>query len=48
MDATQLNFAVLFLLLLVAIAFALVVGVLSSRSLREEGFRQVVKRWFGK
>lgn len=48
MDATQLNFAVLFALAVMAGAFAILVGLLSSRSLREEGLRRVVKRWLGR
>ena len=48
LDATQLNYAVLIGVLLAAAALAGVVGVLSSRSLREEGLRRVVKRWLGR
>jgi hypothetical protein len=46
-DATQLNFAVLLVLLVIAGVFAVLVGALSSRSLREEGLRRVIKRWLG-
>jgi len=48
MDATQQNMLVLVLLLGMAGVFAILVGVLSSRSLRDEGLRRVVKRWLGR
>lgn len=48
MDATQLNFAVLLALAVVAAVFAVVVALLSSRSLRDEGLRQMIKRWLGR
>jgi hypothetical protein len=48
MNATQQNMLVLLLLVGVAGVFAIIVGVLSSQSLRDEGFRRVVKRWLGR
>lgn len=48
MDSTQENLLVLLLLLGVAALGALVVGTLSSRTLREEGLRRLVKRWLGR
>jgi hypothetical protein len=48
MDATQENLLVLLILLGVAALGALVVGILSSRALREEGLRRLVKRWLGR
>ena len=48
MNATQQNMFVLILLLGIAAVFAVLVGVLSSQSLRDEGLRRVVKRWLGR
>ena len=48
MSATQQNLLVLLALLGMACLVALVIGVLSSQSLRDEGFRAVVKRWLGR
>ena len=48
MSATQENFLVLIVLLGMAGLLALVVGILSSQSLRDEGLRRVVKRWLGR
>jgi hypothetical protein len=48
MSATQENLLVLIALLGMACLLALVVGVLSSQSLRDEGLRRVVKRWLGR
>jgi hypothetical protein len=48
MNATQQNMLVLVLLLGMAGVFAILVGVLSSQSLRDEGLRRVVKRWLGR
>jgi len=48
MNATQQNMLVLLLLVGLAGVFAIIVGVLSSQSLRDEGFRRVVKRWLGR
>jgi hypothetical protein len=48
MNATQQNMLVLLLLVGMAGVFAIIVGVLSSQSLRDEGFRRVVKRWLGR
>jgi hypothetical protein len=48
MNATQQNMLVLVLLLGIAGVFAVLVGVLSSQSLRDEGLRRVVKRWLGR
>jgi hypothetical protein len=48
MDATLLNFVVLFGLALLAGVSAIAVGLLSSQSLREEGLRRVIKRWLGR
>jgi hypothetical protein len=45
MDATQQNLLVLVVLGLAAALFALLVAVLSSRSLRDEGIKRLVKRW---
>ena len=48
MNATQQNMLVLVLLLGMAGVFAVLVGVLSSQTLRDEGLRGVVKRWLGR
>ena len=48
MNATQQNLLVLLLILGVACVFAILVGVLSSQSVRDEGLRRVVKRWLGR
>ena len=48
MSATQENLLVLIALLGMACLLALVVGVLSSQTLREEGLRRVVKRLLGR
>ena len=48
MDAAQQNVIVLMLILGGAGLMAVLVGVLSSRTLRDEGFRRVVKRWLGR
>jgi Mn2+/Fe2+ NRAMP family transporter len=45
MDVTQQNYLILGILLAAAATGALVVGVLSSQSLREEGLRRLIKRW---
>jgi hypothetical protein len=42
------NLIVLALLAVLAGAVAVLVGVLSSDTLRHEGLRGVVKRWFGR
>lgn len=47
MNATQLNLLALLLVLAFAGVGVLVVAVLSSRSLRERGLKQLVKRWLG-
>jgi hypothetical protein len=47
MDALQQNIFVLVLLVLLAGGLAVLVGILSSKSLREEGLRRLVKRWLG-
>jgi Mn2+/Fe2+ NRAMP family transporter len=46
MDASQQNYLVLAVLLIAAAGGALLVGAMSSQSLREEGLRGVLKRWF--
>jgi hypothetical protein len=48
MNATQQNMLVLMLLVGMAAVFAVLVGVLSSQTLREEGLRRTVKRWLGR
>lgn len=48
MNATQQNMLVLAVLLGMACVFAVIVGFLSSQTLREEGLRRVVKRWLGR
>ena len=48
MDATQQNLLVLALIVIVAGLVAVVVGILSSRTLRDEGVRYLVKRWLGR
>jgi hypothetical protein len=48
MDATRENLIVLGLLVLFAAAGAIVVGALSSETLRRQGLRQLVKRWLGR
>jgi hypothetical protein len=48
MDAAQQNLLVLVLILSIAGVLAVFVGVLSSRTLRDEGLRRVVKRWLGR
>lgn len=48
MDATQLNFVVLFVLVAFAGVFAVVIGLLSSQSVRDEGLRRAIKRWLGR
>jgi hypothetical protein len=47
MDAAQQNLFVLVLILSGAGLLAVLVGVLSSRTLRDEGLRRLVKRWLG-
>ncbi len=47
MDSSQQNYLILAVLLVAAAGGALVVGALSSRSLREEGLRRLIKRWLG-
>lgn len=47
MNATQQNLMVLMLLAGSATLFAIVLGLLSSRSLRDEGLRRLFKRWLG-
>ena len=48
MDATQQNYLILVLLVLAAAGGALLVGAFASQSLREEGFRRLIKRWLGR
>ena len=48
MDATQENLLVLLVILAMAGVLAVLVGVFSSQSLRDEGLRRVVKRWLGR
>lgn len=48
MSATQENLLVLIALLGMACLLALVVGVLSSQTIRDEGLRRAVKRWLGR
>jgi len=48
MDAAQQNLLVLVLIVIIAAVVAVFVGVLSSRTLREEGLRRLVKRWLGR
>jgi hypothetical protein len=48
MNAAQQNVLVLALLFGASAIFALLVGVLSSQTLRDEGLRRVVKRWLGR
>lgn len=48
MDATKENLLVIGLLLLFALVGAVVVGALSSETLREQGFRRLIKRWLGR
>ena len=45
MDAGQLNLLVILAVLAGAGVLAVLVAVLSSERLRQEGLRQVVKRW---
>lgn len=45
MDATQLNLMAMLAVLAGAGVFAVLVAVLSSRTLKHEGLRAVVKRW---
>jgi len=47
MSAAQENFLVLAAILGIACVMAVVVGALSSQTLRDEGLRRVVKRWLG-
>jgi hypothetical protein len=47
MDATQQNLLALALILGAAGIAALVIAVFSSRSLREQGLKRLVKRWLG-
>ena len=48
MDAIQENMLVILAAVGVAAVLGLIVCVLSSRTLREDGVRRVVKRWFGR
>ncbi|HEX7885720.1 MAG TPA: hypothetical protein VF474_07065 [Phenylobacterium sp.] len=48
MDATKDNLLVMGLLLLFATIGAVVVGALSSETLREQGLRRLIKRWLGR
>ncbi len=48
MDATQENMLVILAAAGVAAVLGLIVCVLSSRTLREEGVRGVLKRWLGR
>ena len=48
MDATQQNMLALVAIVGVSVVFALVVAALSSRSLRDEGLRKLVKRWLAR
>ncbi len=48
MNATRENLLVLGLLVLFAAIGAVVVGALSSETLREQGLRRLVKRWLGR
>jgi hypothetical protein len=45
MDAMQLNLMVMLAVLAGAGVLAVLVAVLTSQTLRQEGLRQVVKRW---
>jgi hypothetical protein len=47
MSATQENLLVLLAILGMACVLAVIVGALSSQTLRDEGLRRVVKRWLG-
>ena len=47
MDAMQENWLVLLALAATAAVFSVVFGVLSSRTLREDGIRRAMKRWLG-
>ncbi len=47
MDATEQNILVLVVVLGFAGVGALLVAVLSSRSLREQGLKRLMKRWLG-
>ena len=47
MNATQQNMLVLGGLAAMAVLFALMVGLLSSQTLRDKGLRSAVKRWLG-
>lgn len=47
MSAGQLNFLAILGVLGVGAVMVVFVGLLSSRALRDEGFRSVVKRWLG-
>lgn len=42
------NFAVLGLLTILAVGVAVIVGVLSSETLRRDGIRALVKRWLAR
>ncbi len=48
MSADQLNILVLALILGVSALLAVIVGVLSSHTLRDEGLRHLIKRWLGR
>jgi len=48
MNATQENLMVLGVLVGMASLGALVVGLLSSETLRQEGLRGMIKRWLGR
>jgi phosphotransferase system glucose/maltose/N-acetylglucosamine-specific IIC component len=45
MDSTQLNLMVIVAVLAAAGVFAIIVAALSSRTLRDEGLKNLVKRW---
>jgi len=48
MNPADQNFVVLGFLTVLAAVVALLVGALSSNTLRHEGLRGVVRRWFGR
>lgn len=48
MNSSELNLLTILGVLGVGGVMVVFVGLISSRSLREEGFRSVVKRWFGR
>lgn len=48
MNAVQENVLVILLVLGMAAVLGVVVSVLSSETLREEGFRRLMKRWLGR